>query len=87
MPTKRRPARRGRPLLNPVRSFVARMLEEIRGISHKRALELVEADPDQIPGALWALGAEAHAAGVETLEDFNHWIRATISQHLTRPTI
>jgi hypothetical protein len=69
-------------LLSPVRTFVAVLLATVRGVTHKTALELIEEDPDVAPGLYWKLAATAHADGMTTREEFEGWVRNTLSEEL-----
>jgi hypothetical protein len=69
-------------LLSPTRTFVAVLLATVRGVTHKTALELIEEDPDVAPGLYWKLAAAAHADGMTTREEFEGWVRNTLSEEL-----
>jgi hypothetical protein len=71
-------------LLSPVRTFVAVLLATVRGVTHKTALELIEEDPDAAPGLYWKLAAAANADGMTTREEFEAWVRETLSQQLVQ---
>jgi len=75
----------GRPPAVPVKNFVAIMLGRLQGISTKRALEIVNDDPDQASGLLWNLAAVAHSEGIVTTTDFETWVSDQLSERLKSP--
>ena len=65
----------GRPLSEPVKSFVALLYARLHGYSRSRAVEIINADPDAASGLQWNLAAAAHADGCETSADFEQWLQ------------
>ena len=75
MPTRCRTIHHGR-LSSPIRSFVARLMAEVHGVTIKHATAIV----DRAPGCLWAAAVDAHASGCRTLRDFEQWTGETLTQ-------
>ena len=65
----------GRPLSEPVRSFVSILFARLHGYSRKRAHEIISETPDAASGVLWNLASAAHADGCVTSQDFEAWLQ------------
>ena len=77
----------GRPLGQPVESFVAILMAKLHGHSVKRSRELLEADPEAASPMLWRLAAVAHSEGIRTAADFEQWAERELSEAMTAPSI
>ena len=75
MATRCRTIRPGR-LSNPIRTFVARLMAEMHGVTIKRARAIV----DRAPGCLWAAAVDAYMTGCRTLRDFEAWTLTQLSK-------
>lgn len=65
----------GRPLTQPTATFAALLYARLSGHSRRRAEEILAADPGKASGAIWAVAADAAAAGVMTGEQFQEWLQ------------
>jgi len=73
----------GRPLGQPVETFAAVLYARLSGHSKKRALEIIHANPNAASGAVWAVAADAAAAGVRTAADFEAWLQRATTEAQT----
>lgn len=80
MTTRCRRIYRGRSSANEIRTFVARLLAEVDGISIKRGMASITENANRAPGCLWAAAVDAYMTGCRTLRDFEAWTLTQISK-------
>lgn len=80
MTTRCRIIRKGRSPANPIRTFVARLLADVDGISTKRGMAVIAQNANRAPGCLWAAAGDAYMTGCRTLRDFEAWTLAQLSK-------
>lgn len=80
MTTRCRIIRKGRSPANPIRTFVARLLAEVDGISIKRGMAAIAQNANRAPGCLWAAAVDAYSTGCRTVRDFEAWTLTQLSK-------
>lgn len=80
MTTRCRTIRSARRPANPIRSFVARLMAEVHGVSVKRGLAVIAQNADRAPGCLWAAAVDAYMSGCRTLREFEAWTLTQLSK-------
>jgi hypothetical protein len=75
--------RRGRKLSDPARTFCARLLADVRGITEQHAAELLKASDDAAPPHLWQMAHAAIADGASTIPHFDSWVMGEIRRRLS----
>lgn len=75
--------RRGRKLRDPVLTFTARLLADVRGITEQHATDLLNHDPKAAPDHLWSMARQAVADGATTIPHFDLWLMRATRAHLS----
>jgi hypothetical protein len=75
--------RRGRKLSDPARTFCARLLADVRGISEQYAADLLKESPEAAPQHLWQMAHAAIADGATTIPHFDVWLMGEIRRRLS----
>jgi hypothetical protein len=75
--------RRGRKLSDPARTFCARLLADVRGITEQHAAELLKASDDAAPPHLWQMARTAVEDGASTIPHFDSWLMGEIRRRLS----
>lgn len=78
------PTRRGRKPNNPARTFCARMLADIRGITEQHAADLLAEDPESAPAGLWQMAHAAVAEGITEIPAFDLWLMEEARRRISK---